>query len=186
MGLIYNVPPIRAKDRPYLDVLTESVNNPLRLVIGWSALVVAALPPSSILLSYWMGGAFLMAIKRFAEYRMIDDPARAASYRASFAHYSEEKLLVSAFFYALCSAFFLGVFLIKYRIEFLLTFPLFALLFAWYLAISLRKRSVVQTPEKLYRERRFVVFVGFLALAVTVLFFLDIPALQLLVDPVSF
>ena len=186
MGLIYNVPPVRSKDRVYLDVLSESINNPLRLIIGWSALVVSALPPSSILLSYWMGGAFLMAIKRFAEYRMIGDPEKAAAYRLSFRAYTEEKLLVSAFFYALCSSFFLGVFLIKYRVEFLLTFPLFALLFAWYLAISLRRHSVVQTPEKLYKERRFAAFVVLLVLVVAVLFFVDIPFLQMLIDPVKF
>ncbi len=186
MGLIYNVPPLRSKDRVYLDVLSESVNNPLRMVIGWSALVVTAMPPSSILLSYWMGGAFLMAIKRFAEFRMIGDPELAGSYRRSFKYYSEDSLLVSAFFYALCSAFFLGVFLIKYRVEFLLAFPLFALLFSWYLAISLRKGSVVQTPEKLYLERRFVAFAVFLALSVAALFFVDIPGLNFLVDPVQF
>jgi 4-hydroxybenzoate polyprenyltransferase len=186
MGLLYNVPPFRSKDRVYLDVLSESVNNPIRMVIGWSALVASAMPPSSILLSYWMGGAFLMATKRFAEFRMIGDQELAASYRRSFRHYTEDSLMVSAFFYALCSAFFLGVFLIKYRIEFLLAFPLFALLFSWYLAISLRKSSVVQTPEKLYTERRFVAFVVFLALFVTALFFIDVPVLNLLVDPVHF
>ena len=30
MGVAYNVPPVRTKDRAYLDVLSESVNNPLR------------------------------------------------------------------------------------------------------------------------------------------------------------
>src|SRR5262249_34932686 len=34
-GIVYNVPGIRAKDKPYLDVISESVNNPLRLMIGW-------------------------------------------------------------------------------------------------------------------------------------------------------
>ena len=29
-GIIYNVKPLRSKDYPYVDVLTESVNNPLR------------------------------------------------------------------------------------------------------------------------------------------------------------
>ena len=28
MGCLYNFPPVRTKDVPYLDVLTESVNNP--------------------------------------------------------------------------------------------------------------------------------------------------------------
>jgi hypothetical protein len=30
MGCVYNLPPVRSKDAPYLDVLSESVNNPLR------------------------------------------------------------------------------------------------------------------------------------------------------------
>ena len=34
MGCVYNVPPLRSKDKPYLDVLSESVNNPLRLLLG--------------------------------------------------------------------------------------------------------------------------------------------------------
>ena len=83
----------------------------------------AFLPPASVLLAYWMGGAFLMAIKRYSEYRGIADPARAALYRRSFAFYSEQSLLLSGFFYALLSACFTGVFLIKYRIEFLLVLP---------------------------------------------------------------
>jgi 4-hydroxybenzoate polyprenyltransferase len=186
MGLVYNVRPLRSKERPYLDVLSESLNNPMRLLLGWAAVTTVALPPSSSLLAYWMGGAFLMAVKRLAEYRFIDDPAKAALYRRSFAFYTEEKLLVSAFFYALCSSFFLGVFLIKYRIEFLLSFPLFSLLFTWYLAIGLTQASPAQHPEKLYREKRFVAFVLLLAAITVLLFFVDIPALEILMDPVSF
>ena len=78
MGMAYNIPPVRTKDKVYLDVLSESLNNPLRLIIGWSALVTSALPPSSILFAYWMGGAFLMAAKRFAELSLIhiSEPTR--------------------------------------------------------------------------------------------------------------
>src|SRR5215472_5733866 len=35
MGCIYNIPPVRAKDQPYVDVLVESINNPLRMLLGW-------------------------------------------------------------------------------------------------------------------------------------------------------
>jgi len=31
------VPPIRTKDRVYLDVISESANNAVRLVLGWAA-----------------------------------------------------------------------------------------------------------------------------------------------------
>jgi decaprenyl-phosphate phosphoribosyltransferase len=186
MGIAYNVPPLRLKELPYLDVLSESLNNPIRLVMGWTAVIQDALPPSSILLAFWMGGAFLMTIKRFAEYRFIDDPQRAGDYRRSFAFYSEEKLLTAAFFFALCCAFFLGVFLVKYRIEFLLIFPFLALLFSWYLAIGLRPESPAQTPEKLHGEHLFMLFVVALCALIALLLLIDIPVLQILMDPVTY
>ena len=182
MGLVYNVKPLRTKDRHYLDVLSESVNNPLRFLLGWSAIIDGVLPPSSILLAYWMGGAYLMAIKRYAEYRFIADPELAGRYRRAFRYYTQESLLASAFFYALVSAFFLGVFLIKYRIEFLLSMPFLALLFTWYLIIGMRAQSVAQSPEKLYREGPFIAYVAALSLLIVVLFFIDLPWLNVLVE----
>lgn len=182
MGIIYNVQPLRSKDRAYLDVLSESVNNPIRLVLGWAAVTTIVLPPSSLLLSYWMGGAYLMAIKRFAEYRMIGDPARAALYRRSFGVYTEQSLALSAFFYALTCVFFLGIFLIKYKIEFIISFPFFALLFAWYQSIALRPGSTAINPERLYTEPKFMGYVAFLVVLVAVLFVVHIPQLQYLMD----
>ena len=186
MAWIYNVHPMRAKDRVFLDVLTESINNPLRLLLGWTALVSGILPPSSILLAYWMGGAFLMTVKRYAEYRSIDDPMRAGLYRRSFKGYTELTLLLASFFYALTSAFFLGIFLIKYRVELLLTFPLFALLFVWYMAIGMQPNSTAQAPEGLYREKSFLGYVAFLAAIVLTLFFVDLPWLEVLTEAVDF
>jgi 4-hydroxybenzoate polyprenyltransferase len=185
MGLLYNVTPIRLKDRVYLDVVSESINNPLRLMLGWSAVVGSMFPPSSILIAYWTGGAYLMAVKRYSEYRRIADKDIAGKYRRSFSFYTEESLLLSSLFYAICSAFFLGIFLIKYRIEFLLTFPLFALLFTWYLSIGLKDDSAAQAPEKLYSEAKFMIFVAVLCVSVTVLFFVDLPLLYKLTVPIS-
>lgn len=182
MGVIYNVPPIRTKDRKYLDVLSESINNPLRFMLGWSAIISTLLPPSSVLLAYWMGGAYLMAMKRYAEYRYIGDPERAGLYRRSFRFYDEQSLLVSSFFYALSSTFFLGVFLIKYRIEFIVSIPFLAIMFSWYLAIAMKSTSAAQTPEKLYTEKGFVAYVGFVALLIAALFFVDLPWLNVLVE----
>jgi len=155
-GLIYNVPPIRTKDLPYIDVISESVNNPLRLMIGWAMVDTATVPPSSIILAYWLGGAFLMAAKRYSEYREIaashgKDVLRR--YRASFAYYSEVSLNVSCFVYAMLSTFFLAVFLIKYRIEYLLMVPAIVALFGYYLVLSERPASSAQRPERLYQER---------------------------------
>lgn len=182
MGIAYNVEPVRTKDRVYLDVLSESVNNPIRLVLGWAAISTILLPPSSMLISYWMGGAYLMAIKRYTEYRMINDPVRAGSYRKSFKVYTEQSLFLSAFFYALTAVFFLGIFLIKYKIEFLISFPFFALLFAWYQKIALQPASAAMNPEKLYLEPKFLGYVIFLCLLVATLFVVEIPAIHYLTD----
>jgi decaprenyl-phosphate phosphoribosyltransferase len=67
-GIFYNVKPIRLKDLPYLDFLSEAANNPIRLLIGWYAIAKPhQLVPSSFILSFWFLGVFLMAAKRFGE-----------------------------------------------------------------------------------------------------------------------
>lgn len=106
---------VRTKDVAILDVLSESVNNAIRLLIGWFCLAKNQMPPMSIVVGYWMAGAFLMAMKRFAEYRMIGDSKLAGLYRKSFKKYTAELLLNSAFFYAMCSAFLMGIFLVQQR-----------------------------------------------------------------------
>lgn len=178
MGLLYNVPPIRTKELPYVDVLSEAINNPIRLLCGWFALLPHALPPVSIVIAYWFGGAFLMGAKRFSEYRFIGDPKRAALYRRSFRHYDEKRLLVSSVFYGMCSTMFLGVFLIKHNVELVISFPFLALLFVWYLSLAFDRDSVVQHPEKMYRNWRFVLFAAFVAALVCALLFVDVPILD--------
>lgn len=139
MGIIYNVPPVRSKDLPYLDVLTESFNNPLRLFLGWFAVVNDTFPPLSLIISYWMAGAFLMAVKRFAEYRFLNNPAIAAKYRTSFRYYNEENLLVSILFYTAMCALFGGIFIVRYRIELILFEPVISGFFAYYLKLGLKE-----------------------------------------------
>ena len=186
MGILYNVKPFRTKDRIYIDVLSESINNPIRLMLGWFIVTSYLLPPISLVLGYWMGGAFLMAIKRYAEFRFINSHKLAGSYRRSFLFYTEEKLLISTFHYALSSAFFLGVFLVKYRLELLLSLPFFPLLFTWYFFIGMRQNSPAQNPEQLYTEKKFLAYAVLLVCVVTSLLFLDLPWLHNLLKTTAF
>jgi 4-hydroxybenzoate polyprenyltransferase len=185
MGILYNVPPIRTKEWPYLDVLSESINNPIRLLLGWFALVTSQFPPVSLAVSYWMVGAFFMAMKRYAEYRHIGNPAVAAAYRRSFKYYTEDRLLVSLFFYATACALFAGIFIVRYHIELILFAPLAAGLFAYYMKIGLQPDSPVQNPEKLYRQRGFLAYLIVCTVAFVVLMFTSIPSMYDLfnVDP---
>ena len=177
MGLAYNVPPVRAKDLPYLDVLSESLNNPLRLAMGWFVVSTDVIPPASLLATWWFIGAFFMASKRFAEYRMIGDSQRASSYRRSFRYYDENRLLVSMFFYASAAALLLGVFIIRYHLELILSVPLIAGFFAYYLHIALRNNSAVQNPERLYRESGLMVYLVVCVTSFIGLMFVEIPLL---------
>lgn len=181
-GIVYNVPPIRTKDKAYLDVISEAINNPLRLMIGWAMIDPTTLPPSSIILTYWAGGAFLMAAKRLSEFREITAShgrELLERYRASFAGYSEISLTVSCFVYALVTSFFLAIFLIKYRVEYLLTVPVLIALFGHYLALSMVPASTAQRPEKLFKERTLIALVGLLAATFLFATYVNIPALDL-------
>ena len=177
MGLIYNVPPIRSKELPYLDVLSESVNNPIRLGLGWFAAGQTAIPPLSLLISYWMVGAFFMGAKRFSEFRSIGDPVRAAAYRSSFRHYDENKLLISLFFYATATALFLGIFIVRHHLELILAIPLVAGFFSYYLHVALKTDSAAQAPERLYRERGLMLYLAACVVVMIALMFVHIPIL---------
>jgi 4-hydroxybenzoate polyprenyltransferase len=184
-GIVYNVPPLRTKDRTYLDVITESINNPLRLMIGWTMVDPTTLPPSSVILLYWTGGAFLMTAKRLSEFREIAThygKALLEQYRASFARYTEKSLTVSCLGYALYSVFFLAIFLIKYRIEYLLAVPVVVILFTQYLALAMETGSSAQKPERLFREPTLILTVSLLVVLFLVLTFVRIPALDFLTN----
>jgi 4-hydroxybenzoate polyprenyltransferase len=185
MGCIYNIPPVRSKDLPYLDVLSEAVNNPLRMLAGWFIGSTGTFAPASLLLSYWMVGCYFMAIKRYAEYNEIGDSRVAAAYRKSFAFYTSERLLVSIMFYGSAAMLFLGAFVMRYKLELILAFPLVALVMAMYLQLSFKKDSAVQRPEGLYREPKLMAAVVACAVAMIVLMLVDMPVLQTIFNPTA-
>ena len=185
MGCVYNIPPVRSKDLPYVDVLSEAINNPIRMLAGWFVVQPRAVAPGSLLLSYWMVGCYFMAIKRFSEYRMIGSPESARSYRKSFAHYDERRLLVSITFYGSAAMLFLGAFIMRYRLELIFSFPFVALVMAVYLSVAFKDDSAAQAPEKLYREPRLMAAVVACAVVMTVLCFVDMPSLAHLFAPTA-
>jgi decaprenyl-phosphate phosphoribosyltransferase len=185
MGCIYNIRPVRSKDVPYLDVLSEAVNNPLRMLAGWFIVANTSVAPASLILSYWMVGCYFMAIKRYAEYRDIDDPARAAAYRKSFAYYTLDRLMVSIVFYGSAAMLFLGAFIMRYRLELILSFPFVALVMAIYLALGFKRDSAAQRPEGLYKEPFLMVAVVVCSIAMGLLMIVDIPVLASIFTPTA-
>jgi decaprenyl-phosphate phosphoribosyltransferase len=177
MGIVYNVPPLRTKEWPYVDVLTESMNNPLRLLLGWFVVIPGRVPPISLALAYWMLGAFFMAVKRLAEYQRFGSAESASAYRRSFHHYTVERLLVGIVFYAAVSAVFAGIFIVRYRLELILAVPLFAGLFALYLRMGFKPDSAAEHPERLHRELGLMLYLTACLVVAVVLMLTDLPFL---------
>jgi decaprenyl-phosphate phosphoribosyltransferase len=183
MGCLYNIPPFRTKDKVYLDVLSESVNNPLRMLLGWYMVTSVLIPPVSLLICYWMAGCYLMALKRFSEYREIANPQLAGAYRKSFQHYTEVSLLSSVTFYASAAMLFFGAFIMRYRIELILVFPLVALLMSTYFRIAFQPNSAAQNPEKLYHEPLLMIEAALISVSMIALLYFDVPILGRIFPP---
>ncbi len=152
-GFVYNVEPIRLKDRAFLDVIAESFNNPIRLWLGWYALAPAStFPPLSIVMAWWFFGALLMAGKRYAEFRFIGDSERSGQYRKSFRVYTEKSLILSMVTYANFFCFCMGVAITVYRPNLVFVFPLVVIAIAVYLNIAMSEAEARLEPEHLLRS----------------------------------
>jgi 4-hydroxybenzoate polyprenyltransferase len=152
-GLVYNLPPIRLKDWPYLDTVTESLTNPIRIAIGWYA-VASSAPPALLLLAVWAFGAFLMTGKRLAELRLLGD--LAARYRPTFRAYSLTGLCVVQLLHGVLGFAVLARLVATQRPEVLPALPLVAVLLGWAFKMTFEPESPLIDPEHLYRRPVFL------------------------------
>lgn len=97
-GMVYNLKPIRTKDIPYLDAISESVNNPIRFLAGWYA-VSSIVPRWDVALALWALGASLMTYKRRRE--LAQENKILLAYRPTLARYSPRVLDLLILAYAL-------------------------------------------------------------------------------------
>jgi len=169
-GFIYNVKPVRTKDIPFLDAISESANNPIRFLIGWYAFAPRHFfPPVSLLLAWWSFGNFLMTAKRLSEFRLLRD--KAADYRLSHKRYSRNLLL---FGMAASAAVFLtsyAVFVLSLRLyRLFIVVPILLLYLFLFFRKTLEEREVMEEPESLLRNPLIalltLILVGLFALSV--------------------
>ncbi|MEX1119822.1 MAG: UbiA family prenyltransferase [Terrimicrobiaceae bacterium] len=152
-GFVYNVQPIRLKDRAFFDVIAESFNNPIRLWLGWYALAPATtFPPLSIVLAWWFFGALLMAGKRYAEFRFIGDSERSGQYRKSFQIYNEKSLILSMVTHANFFCFCMGIAITTYRPNLIFVFPLVVIAIGVYLNRAMSEEEAKLEPEHLLKS----------------------------------
>jgi 4-hydroxybenzoate polyprenyltransferase len=156
-ALLYNIPPIRLKDKAFLDVISESINNPLRLLLGWFAVVPAdetRIPPISIILAWWFFGALLMTGKRYSEYRFIGNDALSGKYRRSFKVYSEQRLIMAMITYACLFCFCTGIAMAVYPPlhNLVLVFPMIMFAVIAYFRQAMKESSARLEPEQLLKN----------------------------------
>ena len=154
-GVVYNVPPLRLKDRAFLDVIAESFNNPVRLWLGYYALVDPHhVPPLSIVLAWWFFGALLMTGKRYAELRFIGDAAVSGRYRRSFRVYSETTLILAMITYANLFCFCTGIAMATYPAlnNLVFMFPLVVLAVIAYFRHAMKEETARLEPEQLLKN----------------------------------
>jgi hypothetical protein len=160
-GLVYNVPPLRLKDRAFLDVIAESFNNPIRLWLGWYALVpsLSVVPPLSVVIAWWAFGGLLMTGKRYSEFRFINDAILSGHYRKSFRSYTEERLLLAMITYASLFCFGAGVAVAAYeRLHNLIfVFPVLLLALLAYFRQAISKIGARLEPEQLLKNPGVIV-----------------------------
>lgn len=89
-GIVYNVRPVRLKDIPYIDAISESINNPIRFLLGWFVLEPSNFPSLLLLLFTWSVGATLMTSKRYDE--LLRFGKDLVPYRKTFKFYTLNKL----------------------------------------------------------------------------------------------
>jgi len=149
------VRPLRLKDRAFLDVIAESFNNPIRLWLGFYALVdTRYITPLSIVLAWWFFGALLMTGKRYAEFRFIADADLSGRYRRSFQTYTESTLIMAMIAYANLFCFATGIAMAVYEPlnNLVFAFPLIVAVVLVYFRHAMNPASAALEPEKLMQN----------------------------------
>lgn len=174
-GIFYNVKPLRFKNIAFLDVISESINNPIRILIGWySVSVSSVVPPVTFLLLFWSLGAIMMSAKRYAELNYLlsyNGKVSPHLYRNSYKFYSLQNIFIVVLFYSLASVSFMTFLSIKYQPKLLFSLPIILIYFIWLLLIMKRENSPFRDPEKIFLKEKFFSLITWLIIVMMFLLF---------------
>lgn len=168
-GVFYNVQPIRLKDVPYIDVLAESINNPIRFLIGWYIVVGNQFPPMPILLFSWFTGAVLMTAKRFDELKYFGKDL--VPYRYTFNTYTLRKLKMLIYLYSSVSLATLAYIEWSYKKVLLILLPAVFIFFLWMVEMVTSGKAKARSVESFVLTRKFSVFASIIVVLSLILIF---------------
>ena len=186
-GIIYNIEPFKFKNVVYLDILNEALNNPIRLFLGWYMIFsdLSLIPPASFILFYFFVGAFLMTSKRLSEvifFKKFGNIRSLIKYRPNYKYYDQTNLTIAAVFFLMLISFNSAIFLIKYRIELILIYPVITVLFTLYFFMTIKSPEKGVFPEKVYLDKSILILTLISFMLFFILYNFDINFLKLLVE----
>lgn len=155
-AILYNVKPFRLKDIAFIDVIEESLNNPLRFLIGYF-LLMASWPHYLIVVLLLTYSCVLMTGKRFSELKLLGKKA-ASNYRRVFKFYSSKSLHLALLIYSVISIICLELLALKFNNYFHIIVILFIIHLFWYYRILIRKKEGMPEPVYVYKETLFAVY----------------------------
>jgi 4-hydroxybenzoate polyprenyltransferase len=179
-GLTYNLKPFRFKNIPIIDIINESFNLPIRLLLGWAIIAGGGegentYPPMSIIFFFWFSGAFLMSAKRLSEVIFFNNKFNLAKkYRPVYNFYTKDNLIFLSAFFALFSIFLITFFVVKYKIDYIILIPFVVLLFSYYFFCSLAKNEIVNRLENLYKNYFIIFIILIIFFGFVILTFIDL------------
>ncbi len=168
-GILYNIRPIRLKDVPFVDVLSESFNNPIRLLIGWFVVMQNAFPPIEFLLLVWFVGAVFMTSKRYDELKFFGK--KLVPYRHTFNKYTLVSLRNLIFLYSGISLLLIAYIMWIYQRNMLILWPLYLVFFIWLNKTVISGSANARSIESFVLTRRFLGIITVLTAWTLVVFF---------------
>ncbi len=163
-GILYNIRPVRLKDIPYIDVISESFNNPVRFLLGWFVIIKSEFPSFIILLSTWSIGAVLMTAKRYDELKFYGK--KLIPYRDTFNTYSLKSLLIMMYFYITLSMVLITHIIYKHQKPFLIGIPFVLMFLLWIVKKVKSGEAKTRNVESFVFSYRFILYI----IAITLLF----------------
>ena len=159
-ALFYNLQPLRLKDRPFLDFISEALNSPIRFLIGWYAVAVDIhkMFPVVIVFALWFFGIFLMSSKRFGEIGLIQDKEQLENFRKSMSYYSRKKLLFFMITSLCISYCLMGIFYTQHDVNPVILLPFVIIWTVWFFYLACEENTIVKDPGRIFEKIPFLLF----------------------------
>ena len=130
-----------------------------------------------------------MSSKRLSEiifFKRFSKIKNLIKYRPSYKYYNQNKLTLVCIVYLMLISFNSAIFLLKYREELILLYPIIILLFSTYFYFSIKLPDKAVFPEKVYLNKYIVLLTFLTFFLFFLLFYFDLPLIENLIQKTIF